>query len=160
MDRRPRFLADEMLGSLARWLRIMGYDTAYARDRGDTEILAQARDEDRMLLTRDRQLAERAGERGLLVESADLERQLRQVIEAYGLVLDEPMTRCTLCNGVLVRISPEEAADLVPPRVREAWDEFYRCTKCGQVYWKGTHWKRIGERLDRAREPKDDNSPR
>ncbi|WP_019178343.1 Mut7-C RNAse domain-containing protein [Methanomassiliicoccus luminyensis] len=150
MAERPRFLADEMLGSLARWLRIMGYDTGYAKGRDDTAILREARAERRVLLTRDRQLAERAGDGGLLIESDELEEQLAQVTGRYGLKFDEPMTRCALCNGELVLVPRSEVAGKVPPRVLEANEEFLVCRSCGQVYWKGSHWDRIVKQLDRA----------
>ena len=74
---RPRFSADEMLGSLARWLRLMGYDTRYERDSNDTDILERARLDDRILLTRDKKLAERAEERGLYIDVLDLDDQIR-----------------------------------------------------------------------------------
>ena len=150
MTERPRFLADEMLGSLARWLRIMGYDTEYVKDLDDTSILKEARAECRILLTRDRQLAERAGEGGLLVLSDDLEEQMAQVAERYRLRFDEPMTRCALCNGELVLVPRQEVAGKVQARVLEANEEFFVCKSCGQIYWKGSHWGRIVRQLERA----------
>jgi len=149
MPRGPRFLADEMLGSLARWLRIMGYDTAYARDVTDWEVLSRARVEGRMILTRDHQLAERAGEQGLLVESDALEDQLGQVSCAFGLSYTEGLTRCTICNGALRDATPEEGAR-APPRVRSSQERVYICLECGQLYWKGSHWSKIVERLERV----------
>ncbi len=145
---RPRFLADEMLGSLARWLRIMGYDTAYARDVTDGEVLRRACEESRIVLTRDRQLAQRAGEQGLRVESEDLEGQLQQVACALGLEVEGRMTRCTVCNGELRDATPEEV-ERAPPRVRACQEVVLICQDCGQMYWQGTHWDRIQERLCR-----------
>jgi uncharacterized protein len=150
---RPRFLVDEMLGSLVRWLRILGYDTVYVRNMKDTEVLEQARREDRCLLTRDRQLAGRAGNRGLLLTSTNLDEQLAQVAAAYHIGSSELMTRCTLCNGLLIRAKAEAVSAEVPERVRELHDEFFVCQSCGQVYWKGTHWDRINERLARIVRP-------
>jgi uncharacterized protein with PIN domain len=158
MEERPRFLADEMLGSLARWLRIIGYDTVYVKDMKDSEILELASSEGRFLLTRDQQLAERAGPRGLLITSAVLDEQLEQVAATYGLRMDEPMSRCTLCNGPLRAVTREEIGPQVPERVRASHEEFYICQNCGQVYWKGSHWERINERLRRVLTA--DNSPR
>jgi uncharacterized protein with PIN domain len=156
----PRFLADEMLGTLARWLRMMGYDTVYARDLLDREVLGMARAEGRILLTRDRQLAERARDGGLLVTTDVLEEQLEQVIAAFGLREDRPMTRCTKCNGRLETVGREAVAGRVPERVLAIRTEFYLCPKCGQIYWKGTHWDNIERRLERLRNPKDGSSPR
>jgi len=145
-----KFLADEMLGSLARWLRIMGYDTAYARDVTDSELLVQARAEDRIVLTRDRQLAERAGEGGMFVTSDDPAEQLAEVVGRFGLRFDETRTRCTRCNGALLERTPAEVKDRVPPLVLERQDAFLQCSWCGQIYWHGTHWDRIVEQVGAA----------
>ena len=156
-----KFLAVEMLGSLARWLRIMGYDTSYARDMADNDILSQAQKEGRIILTRDRQLAERASMDGMFIQSDDDAEQLRQVIRRYALYFDEESTRCARCNGLLSIKQRSEVESRVPPRVLERQEEFQVCSLCGQIYWKGTHWrdirKRIALALDRARV---DNSPR
>jgi uncharacterized protein with PIN domain len=157
---RPRFLADEMLGALARWLRIVGYDTEYARDMADREVLELARTEERILLTRDRQLAERAGADGLYVVSGDLEEQLGQVTTAFHLDFRGGMTRCTRCNGLLAARTPQEVRDRVPSRVLASHEEFYVCLRCGQVYWKGSHWDDIAVRLAGVRGSRSDNSPR
>ena len=150
-----RFLADEMLGSLARWLRIMGYDAEYARDMRDDDILHQAMVEDRILLTRDRELASRAGEQGMLLQGDDAVSHLEDVVRRFGLTFDEEHTRCALCNHQLVPISVEDAARNVPPRVLERHRQFLGCPSCGRVYWKGTHWAgiclHVGEAVRRAR---------
>jgi uncharacterized protein len=145
----PRFLADEMLGTLARWLRMMGYDTKYARGLLDGEILTLASEEGRIILTRDRQLAERARDHGMLISSAVPDEQLENVVRAYGLNDDGAMTRCTLCNGQLQLVSKDAIAGKVPERVLSSHDEFYRCPQCGQVYWKGTHWDNIMKKMGR-----------
>ena len=150
MDR-PRFLADEMLGTLARWLRMMGYDTGYGRGLLDRELLELAIAEDRVLLTRDRQLAERAGSRALLITSVVLDEQLEQVVSAFDLRADRPMTRCTVCNAELEAACADIVAGRVPDRVLELRDEFFVCPRCGKVYWKGTHWDRIERTMERLR---------
>lgn len=156
---RPKFLADEMLGSLARWLRIMGYDTSYAHDITDGEVLSRARAEGRTILTRDHQLAERAGESGLLIEGDDLDDQLGQVISSYSLGFEEELTRCTLCNGTL-RAMQEGEEGMLPPKVRSSQDAPLVCCDCGQMYWKGSHWDKIYERLDRVLGLRSDSDPR
>ncbi len=145
---RPRFSADEMLGSLARWLRLMGYDTRYERDTDDTHILERARLDDRILLTRDKKLAERAGEKGLYVEFHDLEGQIKQVIMAFGLTFNEDLSRCTTCNGELILIGKEEASKGVPEGSLRSNEQFFRCKSCGKYYWKGSHWKNIQKRMN------------
>lgn len=159
MQSGPRLLADEMLGSLARWLRIMGYDTTYAQDVTDGEVLSRARAEGRIVLTRDHQLAERAGGQGLLVESDALEDQLAQVSGALGLTFEERSTRCTICNGALRDASPEEWTK-APPRVRESQERVFICQDCGQLYWRGSHWSKITERLERVLALRCGSSPR
>ncbi|NYT11653.1 MAG: hypothetical protein GKC03_03765 [Methanomassiliicoccales archaeon] len=148
MADRPKFSVDEMLGSLARWLRIMGYDTIYHRDQSDTEIVNTAWEEGRFLLTRDKELAFRAGDGGLFIEDDDVMGQLKQVSKLLGLTLDESLTRCTMCNGELETLSPKEAEELVPEGALKNNDEFFRCMRCGKVYWKGTHWVDIRARLE------------
>jgi len=146
-DSRLKFAADEMLGSLSRWLRILGYDTTYEKDMEDAEILRLASEEDRILLTRDKDLVRRAKGRGLYVKSDDLSAQLSQISEELDLSMDETLTRCTVCNGDLVIVPPKDVRDSVPAGALESNDEFYRCTKCGKIYWKGTHWNNILDRL-------------
>jgi uncharacterized protein with PIN domain len=146
-DARPRFWADEMLGSLARWLRIMGYDTVYERDRSDDHLLEAALGQGRVLLTRDIELAQRAAPRSLLIESRDLDEQLQQVRSAYGLKAQEELVRCTVCNGELRQVTKEEARGKVPDGSLEGNDEFFACSICGKMYWKGAHWRNIRKRL-------------
>lgn len=146
-DSRLKFAADEMLGSLARWLRILGYDTTYEKDMDDAEILRLANAEDRVLLTRDRDLVRKAKGRGLYIDSDDLPEQLSQVLDRFDLAMDEARTRCTMCNGDLAVVRPDEVRGSVPEGALENNDEFYRCTKCGKIYWKGSHWNNILDRL-------------
>jgi len=138
----PRFVADEMVGRLARYLRFVGCDTTYARGLSDDEILKVARAEGRVILTRDRDLAARA-ERALLLKSPHLADQWRAVRDAFPGVSGElRFERCTECNGELGRIvEPAEGtvSDGVPwDRVREGLP-LYRCAACGHYYWEGSH---------------------
>jgi uncharacterized protein len=155
---RPRFSADEMLGSLARWLRLMGYDTRYERDSTDTEILSRAREEGRILLTRDKQLAARAGPQGLYVSCRDLDDQIRQVESSYGLVFDEERSRCTACNGELLPVGRKEASTEVPEGALRSNELFYQCRSCGKFYWKGSHWTNIRKRMATLTGPDQDSS--
>ena len=145
---RPRFSLDEMLGSLAKWLRIMGYDALYLRDLNDGEILRRAEEEGRILLTRDKELAHRAGEGGLYIESDDVMGQLRQLAADLGIYPDESLTRCTVCNGKLEVVGPSEVEEEVPEGALENNQWFFRCTRCGKVYWKGSHWKDIRAKME------------
>ncbi|GGL70698.1 Mut7-C RNAse domain-containing protein [Halocalculus aciditolerans] len=144
-----RVLLDVMLGSLARRLRMLGYDAAYALDRdveADDAIHDLAREESRVLLTRDRDLAERTPESVLLTEQ-DVDDQLAELRDAgFELALDEP-ARCATCNGLLEEVDPETAPEHAPADVDRLW----ACTACGQHYWKGSHWTDVGERLEETR---------
>lgn len=144
-----RFLADEMLGRLVRWLRLLGHDAAYARDAKDTEILARARAEGRILLTRDVQLAQRAAADpgSLLVQSRVPREQLAEISAAFagGFADASPLSRCSVCNVALVDASRDEVD--VPPAVAAAHDAFRRCPACGRAYWEGTHVEEIRRRL-------------
>lgn len=143
----PSFLLDGMLGSLARWLRIMGYDSEYLRDEEDSALLTALGD--RYLLTRDRQLAQRAGSRGFHLESDDLDAQLSAVVERFGLRPELERTRCTACNGVLEKVPKDQVRGKVEEGTWGEQQDFWACRECGKVYWHGAHWKNIRERLDR-----------
>lgn len=143
----PRFIVDAMLGSLAKWLRILGYDADYASERDDDELAWIARSEGRTLLTRDVQLSRRRGVKALLVQRQELEAQLRQVIESLGLTLDNPFSRCPVCNAPLEEIGREKAAPLVPPFVLSTHSDFRSCPSCRKVFWRGTHWQKMRESL-------------
>lgn len=146
-----RFLADVMLGSLARWLRILGYDTAYDNGIADADIVQLALREDRVVLTRDSRLCRRRALRGrhLLIESQRLGAQLAQVLEYLGGPVPSRLafSRCVRCNGSLVALPRLEARGKVPPYVWKTQKEFKRCEGCGRIFWRGTHRERMLERL-------------
>jgi len=145
-----RFVCDAMLGSLARWLRLFGFDAVYAGSEDD-ELIARAREEERWLLTRDRELASR-GPRTLLVRAESLEDQLVEVFHRLDLrpapTLDG--ARCPRCNGVLEELSSRAAEPLVPPFVARTAPRFRRCAACGAIYWPGSHSGRIVARMERV----------
>lgn len=142
-----RFLCDAMLGRLSRWLRLLGYDTAYS-DADDHELARQARAEDRILLTRDTDLANRRGIRASLVTSDDPDEQLRQIIEEFNLTQSRILSRCPTCNTRLHRIPKQAVREHVPPYVFHRHTTFQECPGCGKVYWRGSHWERIQDRLE------------
>lgn len=142
-----KLLVDAMLGKLARYLRMCGYDAAYTLDRGiedDDAILATAEGEGRRIVTRDASLATRAGD-AVLIESRDVDGQLRELRDAgFELTLTSP-DRCGRCNGALVPVGEgEETPGYAPyPGERPVW----RCPDCGQHFWRGSHWDDVEERL-------------
>ncbi|MFW6198492.1 MAG: Mut7-C RNAse domain-containing protein [Acidobacteriota bacterium] len=145
-----RFLADSMLGSLARWLRILGFDVDYESDADDEELVRRATLERRVLLTRDRRLPrEWTLKRVYVVVADDAEAQVREVVKAFELSDHvEPFSRCSRCNAPLQELPPEEARREVPPYVARTVDRFGRCPDCGRVYWKGTHTDDMRRRLE------------
>jgi len=135
----PPLLLDGMLGRLAKWLRLLGYDAAYDNQADDLELARRARAEGRVLLTRDRELAGRRGLRTLLVRSDVLEEQVEQTVEELGPPSQTALSRCSLCNEPLQATTPEEVAGRVPPYVLRTQPRFRICPSCGRVYWAGTH---------------------
>lgn len=143
-----RFLADQMLGSLARWLRFFGFDTAYPDVLSDSDLVALAKKEDRILLTRDRDLAQKKDIKVLYVESTELESQLVQVIQHFNLDIERPFTRCALCNSELIKVEKKLVEGMVPEKVFERQNEFLQCPECDKYYWQGTHFTGIKNRLE------------
>ena len=153
-----QFVVDAMLGRLAKWLRLLGYDTLSASELpvSDDDLLRIAHEEGRVLVTRDKELFQRAkgmGIQAVFVDHTDIEHQLAQLAKKGLIELrDEPSTLiCPLCNGRLVEVSKAEVAGKVPTTVLDTHDRFWMCTNCGQIYWEGTHWQRMRELMARVR---------
>lgn len=142
-----KLLCDHMLGSLARWLRFMGYDTAYPEPGPDRTLIEHARSQNRILLTRDKELAARVAG-AVQIRSDNLEEQIREVAGALPLRLVDPLSRCSLCNEILVSAPLEDVKDRVPEGVRSRHRIFWRCPFCSRVYWRGSHWDKMVARLD------------
>lgn len=154
-----RFAVDGMLGKLARWLRIAGHDTLYVRDldagpgEEDELLIESAVSQCRILLTADEALHRRAlarGVRSVLVNGNDVSKQLLEISKSLGrpLRINFDASRCPVCNGILEQADPAE----VPEDLWEKHGEFWRCSRCGKIYWKGKHWKsiiRTAERYER-----------
>lgn len=149
----PKFIADENVGKLARWLRVMGYDTLFFDNGDDSVMVAQAVAEDRIILTRDtaimdRRLITEGRLKAILLNSPDPEEQLRQVVEKLNLDYHHrPFTLCPECNQRLVERTPEEVKDRVPPYVFQTQKRYMECPACHRIYWKGTHWESMTRRL-------------
>jgi uncharacterized protein len=142
----PRLLVDAMLGRLARWLRLLGYDAAYWRDGSDEALIVAARAEERLIVTRDLALARRRGVRAVLIAAEGLDEQIVEARTALG-GSPPPFTRCSVCGGELTDLPHAVARDLVPPYVWQTQTQFSRCAVCGRVYWRGTHWPALQRRL-------------
>jgi len=139
-----RFLLDVHLGTLARRLRLVGLDAAWANDLDDDTLIEQANAGQRVLLTQDRGLLRRRKLwLGAYVRGARPDEQLSDVLERFAPPL-APWTRCTACNGLLSPVRKADVEQLLPPSTRRTYQTFSRCEACGRIYWRGAHSKRLG----------------
>ncbi len=143
-----KFLADNMLGRLATWLRLLGYDTVNLPMADDAGLARVARAEGRVLLTRDVELTRRRGIRSLLIGSDKVEEQLRQVFRESNLTVQNAFSRCARCNIPLDQADKATVHGDVPPYVFQSQERFLRCPQCKRVYWRGTHWARMLARIE------------
>ena len=141
--REPRFILDVHLGKLARYLRMLGFDTLYDNGWDDHEIVRIALEQHRIILTCDVGLLKHGDvTHGYWVRSRNSREQLREVIARFDLVKGiHPFRRCLVCNGEVWPVSQEEVAGELSPRTLKYYSEFHRCTSCGRIYWKGSHWE-------------------
>ncbi|MEW6416977.1 MAG: Mut7-C RNAse domain-containing protein [Nitrospirota bacterium] len=144
-----KFIADVMLGRLARWMRFLGFDTLYYPDISDSRLIRVAREQDRFILTRDTRLIKIKGvEDYLLIKANDPFEQLIEVTETLKLKQFNPLSRCVKCNGLLTRIlNKSKIKDSVPEYVFLNFNAFLICSDCGKIYWEGTHPKKFREKL-------------
>lgn len=138
-----------MLGSLAKWLRILGFDTAYDNRIKDAELVERCVEEDRIALTRDRRLVLRRAlrHRHILIEGDCLAAQIEQVVGRFPETEPDPLSRCLRCNDPLVPLERNAARDRVPPYVFRTREDFKQCPTCHKIMWKGTHRSHILKRL-------------
>ena len=141
-----------MVGTLAKWLRILGYDTCYDPAMDDHQLVRLARAEGRVLLTRDRELARRPGLNTVFVNAESLEAQIGQVLTELELEPDRSFSRCPVCNEQLAEVDREVARRRVPKYVAQTQESFRACPGCQRIYWRGTHWQQMDEQLARILE--------
>jgi len=149
-----RFIADDHAAKLARWLRLLGYDTLHFAAIEDAELAEVAVRDGRIVLTRDTTLGRRfPGVEVFRLDDEDPFCQLAAVVKRFGLDWEGyTFTRCMICNACLEEVEKETCRDEVPPVAFERCGRFARCTGCGKLYWDGTHYLRMKERLSRLRE--------
>ncbi len=137
-----RFLADVMLGRLARWLRVLGYDTLYTRRGIDSLLIVRAYKDARIILTRNSKIYKKIGpERSLFIHFDNFRDQVSEVIDSLGLEFDSGifLSRCLECNLLLIPLPREDAQPMVPPYVFQTVEEFKTCPQCSKIFWSGTH---------------------
>ena len=143
------------MGKLAKWLRLMGYDTLFFNGSDDYQMVLKALAEGRVILTRDTQIMKRgvvtSGRlRAVLINGDEPEKQMRQVINTLNLNCQfRPFTLCLECNQPLVERSKDQVKDRVPPYVFKTQSQYMECPACHRIYWRGTHWQKMTCRLER-----------
>ncbi len=151
-----KFLSDAMLGKLTRWLRMIGQDSIYCVEFDDSELLALAKKEERILLTKDFELYKRAITKGLdafYIEGTIEVERLAEVAKRYnlGLTMDMDRSHCPICNTKLVATPKEQLKEELEKNTYTYYDKFWKCPNCGQIYWQGAHWNQINNTLSQAR---------
>jgi uncharacterized protein with PIN domain/sulfur carrier protein ThiS len=140
-----RFVLDAHLGKLAKYLRMLGFDSLYRNDIGDDDIIELAIKEHRIILTRDKLLLRSARiTHGYYVRATEKHEQLREVVQKFDLYSQfKSFTRCMTCNTELVPKNRQEISHMIQPDILNHFDEFFFCPACRKVYWKGSHFKRM-----------------
>lgn len=146
-----RFVLDIHLGKLANSLRMLGFDTLYRNDYADEELAQISASQERILLTRDKGLLMRSlVTYGYYVRETNPERQVVEVLQRFNLFkLVQPFKRCIRCNGLLVPVAKESILDQLPQKTQLSINEFHRCGECSQIYWKGAHYERMEQFIER-----------
>jgi uncharacterized protein len=145
-----KFICDDNLGKLAKWLRTLGCDTLFSQTISDKELISVALSEDRIILTRDTKLVQlKSVTKYLLIESDKPLEQLKQVKEKFNLKIDEQylFSRCLVCNTLLEKIEKESIKEKIPPYVYKNQNDFVHCPQCDKIFWPGTHVQRMTQRL-------------
>jgi len=148
----PKFVVDNNAGKLAKWLRIMGYDTLLFKGEDDGRMISIAFSEGRIILTKDTQVLKRrvvttGGLKVIFIEDDDPKAQLRQIVKELGLGCFKPFSLCLECNETLLTRNKEEVHNLVPPYVFKTQNQYMECPKCHRIYWRGTHWQAMAKEL-------------
>lgn len=138
-----KFIADCHLGKLAKYLRMMGFDTLFFNSIDDDDLVKLSAEEDRVILTRDKLLHERKTSNTFYLHSIEHLEQLRELNKAFLIKNKMQKPRCILCNVILAEIDKKEIADQLPKKVLKYFDFFETCPKCGRIYWHGSHYKRM-----------------
>jgi len=150
-----KILCDQMLGTLAKWLRILGFDTFYVNaEMSDEDLLNIAKGENRTIFTRDKELIIRGKKKNqnfMAIETTDLDLQLNQVLKHVNIDEKSILSRCTLCNTVLDTVEKNKAQGKIPSKVFENNEKFWFCSKCNKFYWMGSHYYEMINKIDKIK---------
>ncbi|HSB49973.1 MAG TPA: Mut7-C RNAse domain-containing protein [Nitrosopumilaceae archaeon] len=146
---KPTFLVDAMLGNIAKKLRLLGYDSEYSSNSEDEDLIIKAKNENRILITKDLPLSERAKKQKTFVISLINDKEIEQLaqifknLEVSSVSVSSNNARCAECNGKLEAIEKENIMNRVPEGVFEKINNFWKCSNCNRIYWEGTHIQRL-----------------
>ena len=151
------FLVDAMLGNIARKLQLLGFDSEYHSDIDDLKLIEQAKNEQRIIISKDHNLIARAKKQGVRYVYVTKENEIEQFLEILEHVplelnnITGDTARCTKCNSPTSQIHKSKVTDKIPERVLEYNDKFWKCDNCDQIYWEGTHIKKLQEFLHKIK---------
>jgi uncharacterized protein with PIN domain len=151
--RNPKFILDVHLGKLAKYLRMLGFDTLYETDYTDFHIVDIATAQNRTILTRDVSILKiKSVTHGYWIRSQNPFKQLVEVIRRFDLTMTiKPFSRCTSCNGSMEKVTKESVMDRLEPKTKQYYEEFYQCESCKKVYWKGSHYENMKKFIETLR---------
>ena len=147
-----RFILTKELGRLSRWLRILGFDTVYFKEENYSKLLLLALREERIIITRNKTLAEKVATKAVYLKEENLSEQLKRVREELNLKIEEDkmFSRCVICNKSLEEVEKEKVKERVPEYIYKTQQDFMECPQCKRIYWSGSHWQNIREALNKA----------
>ena len=146
-----KFILTKELGRLAKWLRILGFDTAYFNQDNLSTLIIEALRENRMIITRNQRLPKSRGLKIILIQQEKIKEQIEELLSALKIKPEPEMmfTRCIICNEELCGIEKEKVKDKVPEYVFKTQGDFITCPKCQRIYWQGTHWGNVQKILEK-----------
>ncbi len=147
-----KFLCDQMLGTLAKWLRIYGFDTFYPNsEMNDAKLLEISKNENRILISRDKRLIQTARRENLKtieIKTTDIDEQISIVLGDIEMDKKKVLSRCILCNTEVDVISKKDIEGKVPERIYNNNEKFWFCKKCNKIYWRGSHYEKMFEKIN------------
>jgi uncharacterized protein with PIN domain len=144
-----KFIADVHLGKLVRMIRLLGFDTLYRKNYADMEIVSISTADKRIILTRDQSLLKiKTVTHGYWIRSIEPMKQILEVIRKFDLWSQfKPFTRCLICNTLIQPVNKSKVINKLPPKTIKHYNDFYKCSGCGRVYWKGSHHLRMQKKI-------------
>ncbi|WP_457762826.1 Mut7-C RNAse domain-containing protein [Candidatus Nitrosopumilus sp. bin_6a] len=151
------FLVDAMLGNIAKKLQLLGFDAEYCSDIEDLKLIEKSKNEQRTIISKDRELIARARKQNIISVHITKENEIEQFLEILQQIplefdsISGDTARCTKCNSLTSQIGKSKISDKIPQKVLEFNEKFWRCDKCNQIYWEGTHIKKIQEFVEKVK---------